>query len=126
MHGFSTKYMAESVSSISQYLTDGGAGPSLYLTYEERQLEPAPSHALFPSSLRGMNNRTMAHLENKEQLHENVIDIDDLQLDTVDDMLRDMVAPVLAAMEFYDKDENLSELLFNTIHALNHLSNTAI
>ena len=94
---------------------DGGAGPSLYLTYEERQLEPVPSCALFLSSLRGMNNRTMAHLENEEQLLENASDIDDLQSDTVDDMLRDMVAPVLAAMEFDDKDENLSELMFNTM-----------
>ena len=115
MHGFSQEYMAESVTSISQYLTDGGAGPSLYLTHEERQLEPTSNRALIPSSFCGINNCTMAHLERKDHYTANANEVDNLQSDTVDDMLRDMVAPVFAVMEFDKKDENLSELMFNTM-----------
>ena len=57
----------------------------------------------------------MAHLEKEEQPLEDAGTIDNIQSDTVDDMLRDMIAPVLAALEFDDKDENLSELMFNTM-----------
>ena len=57
----------------------------------------------------------MAHLERKDHSTVNANEVDNLQSDTVDDMLRNMVAQVLAAMEFYEKDENLSELMFNTM-----------
>ena len=67
------------------------------------------------SSLHGINTPTLAHLERKDHSTVNANEIDGLQSDTVDDMLRDMVAPVLVAMEVDEKDDNLSELMFNTI-----------
>ena len=95
MHGFSQEYMAESVSSISQFLTDGGVGPSLYLTHKERQLESTSNRTLIPSSFRGINTPTLAHLERNDHYTVTVNEVDNLSSDTVDDMLRDMVAPVL-------------------------------
>ena len=59
--------MAESVSSISQFLTDGGTGPSLYLLYEERQLESSSCYALISSLLGSINNPTMARLQFSDQ-----------------------------------------------------------
>ena len=39
LHGYSQVYNTESVSSISQFLTDGDAGPTLQISYIERKLE---------------------------------------------------------------------------------------
>ena len=98
MYGFSQEYMAEFVSSISQFLTDGGAGPILYLTHKERQLEPTSNRTLIPSSFCGINTPTLAHLERKDHSTVNANEVDGLQSDTVDEMLRGMVAPVLSAI----------------------------
>ena len=57
----------------------------------------------------------MAHLERKDHSTINTNEVDRLQSDTVDEILYDMVAPVFAVMEFDKKDENLSELMFNTM-----------
>ena len=78
-------------------------------------MEPTSNHTLIPASFRGINTPTLAHLERKDHSTVNANEVDGLQSDTVDEMIRDMVAPVLAAMEFDKKDENLSELMFNTM-----------
>ena len=42
-------FMAESVSSISQFLTDGGAGPTLQISYIERKLDSDRTHQSLPT-----------------------------------------------------------------------------
>ena len=57
----------------------------------------------------------MAHLQVTEQANIPLDNNDALSSDIVDDILRDVVIPMLAAMEFDDNDENLTNLMFNTM-----------
>ena len=117
LHGYSQVYMAESVSSISQFLTDGGAGPTLQISYIERKLD---SDRICPS-LPTITNPIQASM---------AIDVEDppvpspSQLDgsssDVDEMLRGLVAPVLAALEFDIDDDAITELMFNTMRTNFH------
>ena len=92
-------------SSISQFLTDGGAGSTLQLSYLERKLDLDPSHGLIPSSRSPFNkpvlaNMAMDHDDPPVSPPNNL----DVPTDDVDEMLCGLVAPVLAALEFDIKD----------------------
>ena len=115
-HGFSQVYTVESVTSISKFLTDGGAGPTLQLSFAERKFYPDSGPSLISSSSSSFNKPVMENMVlDSGDTPVSSPSLRETPMDDVDETMRGVVAPLLTALEFDIEDETVNDLMFNTM-----------
>ena len=131
-YGPYTEYQSENVQSLVQFLLDGTANDVIELLPSANENQPSNTTRSSKYQSRPYRHQTYAALElpadstvDSQEITPPPSDrrsqnqpLDHEELSDVDSMLKDLVAPVLASLEFENPDENLQNLVFQAMTSM--------